>query len=338
MPQTPPPFVKKTFELVSDDTTNAIVSWSAEGDSFIIYQPHILQTEILPKYFKHNNLCSFVRQLNTYDFRKIVDASDNNKTEELEFKNEYFKRNEPDLLRNISRKKPGKRTATQRDVSEILGNNINSPDPLRNLSNEEINALASNCLGQPPNSVEDLRRLMTDNSAMITAIVTLSEKQQQAENLLLTVTKELAEAKKLISSLKQERSLPISPIPDFSNSPMQLPVTNSSICTGIASPSENLQIHKQNGFLNSDLSPQLQPQLQTQLQPQPRWNTPNHNATIPPNIISQPFSITTPMVSIPSRTEVAAVAQERKQQALKREPEQAISKWTVSVSPVNSIK
>lgn len=326
MPQTPPPFVKKTYELVSDDSTNEIVCWSPLGDSFIIYQPHTLQTEILPKYFKHNNLCSFVRQLNTYDFRKIVDT-DSSRTEELEFKNDYFKKDQPELLKSISRKKPGKRTVSQRDVSDILGNSLNSPDPLRNLSNEEINVLATNCLGQPSNSVEDLRKLMTDNSAMINAIVTLSEKQQQAENMLLAVTKELTEAKKLIASLKQERNIPISPNDFMHTPPIPSAIPHNSLTDINSTPTPEMPILpvKQNCYLAEP------PRNQN-------WNT--VPGSLPPNTISQPYP-TAPMVNIPSRTEVAAVAQERKkQQEMKHEPNhQPISQWNVSVPvghPVNS--
>eukprot|EP01096_Ripella_sp_DP13-Kostka_P003098 TRINITY_DN1442_c0_g1_i1.p1 TRINITY_DN1442_c0_g1~~TRINITY_DN1442_c0_g1_i1.p1 ORF type:complete len:466 (-),score=188.45 TRINITY_DN1442_c0_g1_i1:137-1534(-) len=66
------PFVRKTYDLVSDPKTDEIVCWSKDGKSFTIRKPHVLQTKILPQYFKHNNLCSLIRQLNTYGFRKIV--------------------------------------------------------------------------------------------------------------------------------------------------------------------------------------------------------------------------------------------------------------------------
>jgi len=56
-------------------------------------------------------------------------------------------------------------------------------------------------------SVDDLKNLMTDSNAMANVIVSLSEKQQQAESMLANVTKELFEAKKLIAVLKQERNV-----------------------------------------------------------------------------------------------------------------------------------
>lgn len=62
----PPPFLAKISDLVNDPSTNHIVSWSKGNNSFVIWDPDIFATELLPKYFKHSNLSSFIRQLNTY--------------------------------------------------------------------------------------------------------------------------------------------------------------------------------------------------------------------------------------------------------------------------------
>lgn len=62
----PPPFLTKTFEMVDDLSTDHIVSWSRGGHSFVVWDPHAFCTSVLPRYFKHNNFSSFVRQLNTY--------------------------------------------------------------------------------------------------------------------------------------------------------------------------------------------------------------------------------------------------------------------------------
>jgi len=99
--------------MVNDPSTDHLIKWNEpNGDSFFVVSSERFGRELLPKYFKHSNFGSFVRQLNMYGFHKVphlnqgVLQGEIPETEMLEFTNVNFQRGQPDLLCLIQRKKP----------------------------------------------------------------------------------------------------------------------------------------------------------------------------------------------------------------------------------------
>ncbi|GBN04048.1 hypothetical protein AVEN_220256-1 [Araneus ventricosus] len=100
-------FQYKLWRIVNHCRSGA-VKWSKTGDS-IIFNFSKFQKEYLEAnddFCKSSNISSFIRQLNLYGFRKLVDLSRTNQSnqDEKEYVNPYFLKGRPDLLNEVVRK------------------------------------------------------------------------------------------------------------------------------------------------------------------------------------------------------------------------------------------
>ena len=102
-------FLAKLWALVNDTSCNDLIAWDQSGSTFHVYDQARFAREILPRYFKHNNFASFIRQLNMYGFRKISNiehGSLRNERDDIEFAHPYFLRGQESLLESIKRRAP----------------------------------------------------------------------------------------------------------------------------------------------------------------------------------------------------------------------------------------
>ncbi|CAH8391843.1 unnamed protein product [Eruca vesicaria subsp. sativa] len=121
----PSPFLSKTYQLVDDHTTDDVVSWTEDGTAFIVWETAEFAKDLLPTYFKHNNFSSFIRQLNTYCFRKTV-------PDKWEFANDNFRRGQEHLLSEIRRRKAAGRCVVVGSESNSAGDDSTSSPGSKN--------------------------------------------------------------------------------------------------------------------------------------------------------------------------------------------------------------
>lgn len=96
----PIPFVNACYSMTCAPENADAVGFSANGTVLEIRDVSKFCHEVLPKYFRHNNFSSFVRQLNMYRFEKLRCVP----RVEHAFRHPFFLRDQPSLLENVVRK------------------------------------------------------------------------------------------------------------------------------------------------------------------------------------------------------------------------------------------
>ncbi|KAL1568645.1 heat stress transcription factor A-8-like [Salvia divinorum] len=162
-----PPFLVKCYEMVNDESTDALISWSDSNDSFIIWDESKFSSQLLPKYFKHSNFSSFVRQLNIYGFRKID-------TDNWQFANEAFLKGQKHLLKNIVRRKHSHNLVQNKSSQQ--------KDPEPALHPEEDKRLAL---------WKEVESLKTDRNALTQELTNVRLHQQTSRSKMLLLAEQL---------------------------------------------------------------------------------------------------------------------------------------------------
>ncbi|XVF56163.1 hypothetical protein PTKIN_Ptkin06aG0095300 [Pterospermum kingtungense] len=167
---TPPPFLLKTYMLVEDPATNEVVSWNGDGTGFVVWQPAEFARDLLPTLFKHSNFSSFVRQLNTYGFRKVA-------TSRWEFCNDMFRKGERELLCNIRRRKAWSNNQ-QRAASIIQATSPQESDEEHERSSSTSSSSGYNSL------VDENKRLRKENGVLSSELTGMKRKCKELLDLV----------------------------------------------------------------------------------------------------------------------------------------------------------
>jgi len=152
------PFLTKVYDMVSDPATDAVISWSAAGGSFVIWDSHVFERDLLPRHFKHNHFTSFIRQLNTYGFHKVD-------PDRWEWANEGFVKGQKHLLKTIKRKKK----SSQDVPSDLQSVPVKTAPGTENIEIGKYGGLAK--------EVETLKR---DKALLMQQLVDLRQYQQSS--------------------------------------------------------------------------------------------------------------------------------------------------------------
>ncbi|KAL1525765.1 hypothetical protein AB1Y20_020608 [Prymnesium parvum] len=115
----PAPFVSKLLQILQTPENEPVVHWAVyEGaPAFTIEDTTSFSKSVLPQYFKHNKLSSFVQQLYTYGFRRCGESMSMKRSlkapefhhraaessSSISFLHDLFRPSQPELLAQIKR-------------------------------------------------------------------------------------------------------------------------------------------------------------------------------------------------------------------------------------------
>uniref|UniRef100_A0A8D2KYG1 HSF-type DNA-binding domain-containing protein n=1 Tax=Varanus komodoensis TaxID=61221 RepID=A0A8D2KYG1_VARKO len=200
-----PGFLAKLWALVEDSGSDDVIAWGRNGQNFCILDEQRFAKELLPKYFKHNNLSSFIRQLNIYGFRKVIALENgmmtSDKNSAIEFQHPFFKRGKANLLGNIKRKVSAVRAEDLKLCPESLHKVLSEVQEMREQQNNMDIKLAS---------------MKRENKALWKEVAYLRQKHSQQQRLLSKILEFILGLMrgKCILELKRKR-----PLADSSSAP-----------------------------------------------------------------------------------------------------------------------
>ncbi|CAD8179894.1 unnamed protein product [Paramecium octaurelia] len=124
-------FIEIIRQILDCDEFMDIIKWDEEGIKIKIIDKSLLQDSVLPRYFKHGNYSSFLRQLNMYGFTSCKDQNGI-----LTYKHPYFTQSQ--IIQKFIEKK--KQTRLERlQVGAFMMEQEELKNTMTSLKQEQIN-------------------------------------------------------------------------------------------------------------------------------------------------------------------------------------------------------
>lgn len=177
-----PAFVTKLWTLVEDPSTDEMICWDANGRSFHVLDQACFAKEILPLYFKHNNIASFIRQLNMYGFRKVISNEAVNlkmDKDDMEFAHQFFVQGQERLLEFIKRKVPQSKVHVGDGVAGSVDDGALRTDEVQAVLSE-VNGVKS----RQNNMTVRLENLKLENEVLWREVASLRQMHMKQQHIV----------------------------------------------------------------------------------------------------------------------------------------------------------
>lgn len=233
-----PAFLTKLWKLVEDPNYDHLIHWSQNGKSFIISNQGQFAKELLPLYFKHNNMASFIRQLNMYGFRKLTNIENSglrSERDDIEFYHVHFVKDQESSLELIKRKI---KTPLQVSAAKSIDENEVRHDDVGSIL-VDVKAIK----GKQDTVDNILVNMQKENEALWREIAILRRKYQKQQHIVEKLLQ-------FLLSLVQQRGIGVK-----RKSPLMIGLNETSDANGEFSKSKRLAKDDQMDTLNSSLGP-----------------------------------------------------------------------------------
>jgi hypothetical protein len=194
-----PSFIRKTYEILEEGKHADVIHWSDDGTAIIINNPTEFAQRVLPAYFKHNNLTSFIRQLNMYDFHKKRSLNMDHV-----YYHDLFQRGKRHLLKEIRRKNS--------ETTSVTGNGDKTLSPFENIqTRQDLAAVVHENVLLKKINRETLSRV----SLLESKIKDMGMENQALWNQIYQFKEKEGLFKNVIISFMKQNNIPISSLPPF---------------------------------------------------------------------------------------------------------------------------